>query len=107
MVQRQMGNMIMQQQMEVESKEKCKNENSRIEVNIEKGMREGESLSFARMAEQKPNVIPGAVVFSLKTSKHPKFERRGDDLHMAMKISLRESLLGWSQDVRHLDGHIV
>jgi len=107
MVQRQMGNMIMQQQVEVESKEKCKHENTGIDVDIEKGMREGESLTFPRMAEQRPNMVPGSVIFSLKTKKHPKFERRGDDLHMKMQVSLRESLLGWSQTIRHLDGHLV
>merc|ERR1712190_568979 len=51
--------------------------------------------------------IPGSVVFTLKTRKHPKFERRGDDLHMNMKVSLREALLGWTQTIRHLDGHTV
>lgn len=107
LVNRQMGNMIMQQQVEVESKEKCKKENIGIDVQIERGMAEGESLTFPRMAEQRPNMVPGSVIFTLKTTKHMKFERRGDDLHMAMQVPLRESLLGWSQDVKHLDGHIV
>merc|ERR1712083_136877 len=42
-----------------------------------------------------------------KARKHPKFERRGDDLHMNMKVSLREALLGWTQTIRHMDGHTV
>lgn len=105
MVNRQMGNMIMQQQMDVESKEKCKQENTMIDVQVERGMRDGENVKFERMGEQRPGWVPGAVIFNLKAAKHSKFERRGDDLHMTIKVSLRESLLGWSQTIRHLDGH--
>jgi len=52
-------------------------------------------------------MLPGAVNLKLKTNKHPLFTRRQNDLHMDMKISLRESLVGWSQKIRHLDGHTV
>merc|ERR1712232_1521832 len=49
----------------------------------------------------------GNVLITLKAKKHSKFQRRGDDLHIATQVSLREALLGWSQDIRHMDGHIV
>jgi len=99
--------MFMQQQQEVASKEKCKHEDTLIDVQIEKGMRDGETVTFPRMSEQRPGMLPGNVVFTLKAKKHNKFERRGDDLHMTMKVSLREALLGWSQVIRHLDGHSI
>jgi DnaJ-class molecular chaperone len=99
--------MFMQREQEVQSKEKCKQEQAIIEVPVEKGMKDGESLSFERMAEQRPGMLPGAVVYTLKAAKHPKFRRTGDDLHMDMQVSLRESLLGWAQSIRHLDGHIL
>lgn len=99
--------MFMQQQQEVSSKEKCKQEEATIPVQIERGMRDGEKLTFPRMGEQKPGMLPGDVILNLKCSKHSKFERHGDDLHMKMKISLRESLLGWSQTIVHLDGHRI
>mmetsp|Transcript_30079 Transcript_30079/g.70118 ORF Transcript_30079/g.70118 Transcript_30079/m.70118 type:complete len:502 (+) Transcript_30079:61-1566(+) len=108
MVHQQVGpGMIVQQQQEVPSKEKCKQENAELDVHIEKGMRDGEQVTFPRMAEQRPGMIPGAIIFTLKTRKHKKFERRGDDLHMSMQVTLREALLGWSQKIKHLDGHIV
>ncbi|CAK0791482.1 unnamed protein product, partial [Prorocentrum cordatum] len=109
MVNRQVGpGMFMQQQEEVQSKEKCKDrESTPLDVQIEKGMRNGETVKFERMAEQRPGIIPGGVVFTLKTAKHSKFERRGDDLHVAIKVSLREALLGFQQTIRHLDGHTV
>jgi len=52
-------------------------------------------------------MLPGAVNLKLKTNKHHLLTRRSNDLHMDMHISLRESLLGWSQTIRHLDGHTV
>merc|ERR1712218_356266 len=99
--------MFMQQQEEVQSKEKCKHEHTLLDAQVEKGMRDGETLNFPRMAEQRPGMIPGSVIMTLKASKHPKFDRRGDDLHMNMKVSLREALLGWTQSIRHLDGHTI
>jgi len=99
--------MFMQQQQEVASKEKCRQDRSLIDVMIEKGMRHGERLTFARMAEEKPGQLPGSVILTLKLRKHSKFERVGNDLHVKMKVTLREALLGWSQSIRHLDGHTV
>eukprot|EP00931_Biecheleriopsis_adriatica_P121303 TRINITY_DN96394_c0_g1_i1.p1 TRINITY_DN96394_c0_g1~~TRINITY_DN96394_c0_g1_i1.p1 ORF type:complete len:493 (-),score=128.05 TRINITY_DN96394_c0_g1_i1:172-1650(-) len=108
MVNRQVGpGMFMQQQEEVQSKEKCKQEAAQIDAQIEKGMRDGESLTFPYMNDQRPGMVPGAVILNLKASRHPEFERRGDDLHMTHKVSLREALLGWTKTVRHMDGHTV
>jgi len=108
MVHQQVGpGMFMQQQQEVPSKEKCKHEKTGLDVQVEKGMRDGESATFPRMAEQMPGMLPGSVIFTVKTKKHKKFQRRGDDLHMNMQVTLREALLGWTQTLRHLDGHVV
>jgi len=99
--------MFIQREMEIPSKEKCKQENTEISVNIEKGMKDGETVTYPRMAEQRPGMLPGNVVFTLKTKKNSKFTRRGNDLFVDMQVSLREALLGWEQQIRHLDGHIV
>jgi len=103
----QMGPFMTQQQQEVPSKEKCKTVDATIDVNIEKGMREGETLTFPRMAEERPGMLPGSVILKLKTQKHALFVRKSNDLHVDLKVSLRESLLGWSQKIRHLDGHSI
>lgn len=103
----QMGPFVTQQQQEVPSKQKCKHEDAVLDVHIEKGMRDGESLTFPRMAEERPGMLPGSVILKLKTKKHPLFTRKQNDLHMDMHVTLREALLGWSQTVRHLDGHSV
>merc|ERR1719174_2146300 len=58
-VQRQMGpGFVVQQQEEVKSKEFCKNEATTLHMNIEKGMKDGESITFEMMGEQKPKQIP-------------------------------------------------
>ena len=49
------------------------------DVNIEKGMRDGESLTFPRMAEERPGMLPGSVILKLKTNKHPLFVRSSAD----------------------------
>jgi DnaJ-class molecular chaperone len=103
----QMGPFMTQQQQEVPSKEKCKITDAVIDVHIEKGMKDGESLTFPRMAEERPGMLPGSVILKLKAKQHPLFTRTGDDLHLDLSISLRESLLGWSQRIKHLDGHSI
>jgi len=103
----QMGPFMTQQNQEVPSKEKCKSIQQSIDVNIEKGMKDGDKLTFPRMAEERPGMLPGAVILTLRAGKNAKFQRRNNDLHMNMKVSLREALLGWTQSIQHVDGHIV
>jgi len=108
LVNRQVGpGMFIQQEQEVVSREKCKHEDTTVDVQIERGMYDGETVTFPRMGEQRPGMLPGSVVFTLKTIKHAKFQRRGNDLHMNMQVDLKSALLGWEQFIRHMDGHLV
>ena len=74
---------------------------------IEKGMPSDGEIRFPRESEQTPGVTPGDVLFKFKQVPHDRFRRAGDDLHHDMHLSLRESLLGFSRTVRHLDGREV
>lgn len=108
MVQRRAGpGMIVQQEVQVESKEKCKREEKKLEATIEKGMPDGEQISFKYESEQKPGQIPGDVVLKLKQIPHPLFKRTRDNLAMKMTIPLRAALLGFETSFKHLDGHTV
>jgi DnaJ-class molecular chaperone len=98
---------VVQQQEEIKSTEKCKTEATTLHMNIEKGMKDGDSISFEMMGEQRPKQIPGDVVFKLKLQKHKVFTRRGNDLTIKDKITLRQSLLGFEKTYKHLDGHEV
>merc|ERR1719409_2623390 len=63
----QMGPFMTQQQQEVPSKEKCKQEDASLSLVIEKGMTDGDHLTFPRMADQRPGMLPGTVKLKLKT----------------------------------------
>ena len=39
--------------------------------------------------------------------RHPRFERRGDDLYTNLTVTLRDALVGFEMDIVHLDGHKV
>eukprot|EP00635_Sarcinochrysidales_sp_CCMP3193_P005245 CAMPEP_0118895874 /NCGR_PEP_ID=MMETSP1166-20130328/4018_1 /TAXON_ID=1104430 /ORGANISM="Chrysoreinhardia sp, Strain CCMP3193" /LENGTH=477 /DNA_ID=CAMNT_0006834923 /DNA_START=91 /DNA_END=1524 /DNA_ORIENTATION=- len=108
MVQREMRpGMLVQQQEEVPSKEKCKIEETTLKARVEQGMDAGAEIKFPRMSEQMPGQIPGDVIMTLKQKPHPRFTRKGNDLYMDMVISLKEALVGFTKHVDHLDSHKV
>lgn len=108
MVQRRAGpGMIVQQEVQVESKHKCKREEKTVTATIEKGMPDGEQIVFKYESEQKPGQIPGDVVLKLKQLPHPLFKRSRDNLAIKMTIPLRAALLGFETSFKHLDGHTV
>lgn len=100
----QMGPMVMQQQVEVPSRQRCRHENVNLLVSIERGMASGDTLKFKGRGEQQPKKIPGDVVLKLKMENHKTFNRIGNDLHMNMEITLVEALLGFKRSLTHLDG---
>lgn len=82
-------------------------EDKELELTIEKGMKDGEEIVFPRMSEQQPDVVPGDVIVKLRTNKHNRFIRDGDNLRMDHTLSLKEALLGYSFSFTHLDGRTV
>ena len=108
MVKRQMApGFVVQQQQEVPSDEYCKNEKKKLTGAIEKGMPNDSKITFERESEQRPGYIPGDVIMIVRTRKHRTYQRKGNDLHHTMKISLREALTGFSKTLHHLDNHQV
>lgn len=75
-----------------------------IDVEIEKGMRDGQEIVFPRESEQAPGTIPGDLIVKLKQREHSFFkERNGDDLKAKIEINLKEALLGYNKKIIHLD----
>ena len=99
--------MVVQQEVMVDSKEKCKREDKRLTATIEKGMPDNEEIVFKYESEQKPGQIPGDVVMKLKAIPHNTFKRNRDTLSMKLAIPLRAALLGFETAFKHLDGHSV
>lgn len=62
----------------------------KLDVLVEAGMPDGHRLEFEHAADEHPDHNAGHVVFTLRTQPHPKFERRGNDLHYTHTISLLE-----------------
>jgi len=78
-----------------------------IDVYIERGMPDGETIVFDHAADERPDKAAGHIMFKIVTVDHPTFQRKGNDLHYSMHISLLEALVGFSRLVDHLDGHRV
>ena len=66
--------MIVQQEVMVESKEKCKREEKTLSATIEKGMPDGEDIVFKYESEQKPGQVPPYLPCISPVS--PQFEVR-------------------------------
>ena len=98
---------FMQQQVQVESKEYCKVDDSKLDFHIEKGMVDGTDIVIERMAEQRPGIIPGNVIVRIRQKSDVKFERNGNDLKTSMSVPLVEALIGFEKNVVQLDGEPI
>ena len=75
-----------------------------LEVHVDKGMKDGERITFRGEGDQQPGVEPGDVIIVVQQKPHDVFERSGSDLYMLHKISLTEALCGFTMVLKHLDG---
>ncbi|ENN76197.1 dnaJ homolog shv-like [Dendroctonus ponderosae] len=83
------------------------NEERTLEMEIEAGMVDGQETKFTAEGEPHIDGEPGDLILAIKTQPHPIFERRGDDLYTNVTISLQDALVGFTIELRHLDGHMV
>jgi len=95
----------------IDPRKKCKECNGKkvceekkiLEVQVDKGMKEGQKVSFRGEGDQQPGVETGDVVIVLQQISHDRFTRHGDDLTMNLKIGLTEALCGFKIPIQHLD----
>jgi DnaJ-class molecular chaperone len=80
-----------------------------VEVVIERGMKDGQSIVLSGENDAVPNAIPGNIIFVLSQARHPTFTRKNHDLAIVMNLTLKEALCGFgtSKTVRHLDGRTI
>ncbi|KAG0207955.1 DnaJ- protein scj1 [Mortierella sp. GBA30] len=78
-----------------------------LTIVIEPGVADGSTIVFDREADEGPEVIPGDVIFEIRTRPHPTFERRQDSLYTYVTITLEQALLGFDLEIKHLDGKLV
>ncbi|KAI9073341.1 hypothetical protein K1719_044682 [Acacia pycnantha] len=84
--------------------EKVVQEKKVLEVIVEKGMQNGQKITFPGEADEAPDTITGDIVFVLQQKEHPKFRRKGEDLFVEHTLSLAEALCGFQFVLTHLDG---
>jgi len=95
----------------IDPRKKCKECNGKkvceekkiLEVQVDKGMKEGQKITFRGEGDQQPGVETGDVVIVLQQLPHNLFKRHGDDLTMNLKIGLTEALCGFKIPIQHLD----
>lgn len=74
-----------------------------LEVHVDKGMQNGQKITFTGDADEAPDTVTGDLVFVLQQKEHPKFKRKGDDLYVEHTLNITEALCGFQFVLTHLD----
>jgi DnaJ family protein A protein 2 len=122
---RQMGPMLQQIQQAcnecdgtgeiINQKDRCKTCNGKkvvserkfLEVHIDKGMKNGETITFAGESDQAPDVVPGDVVIVIEEKPHPTFKRQDSGLQIDVELDLLTALGGGQFSIKHLDNRAL
>lgn len=83
---------------------KVSKERKVLEVYVDKGMSNGQKITFSGEANESPGLMPGDVVVVLKQQHHQTFVRKGQNLIMEHEISLTDALCGFEFAIPQLDG---
>lgn len=84
---------------------KTETEKIELTVSVSPGVRNHEEIVFEGVADEKPGMQPGHLVFVVMEEKHKVYHRDRDDLYLTMEIPLVDALTGFSFQLKHLDGH--
>jgi len=94
--------------------EKCKSnkvirESKTIDIELEKGMKWGEALSFYGESDEAPDCIAGDLIFVLQPKEESdpdlaQYQRKLDDLYLEKTISFVEALTGTTFTIKNLRG---
>jgi len=82
---------------------KVNRERKILEVNVDKGMEDGQKITFSEEGDQEPGMEPGDIIIVLDEKQHGVFQRNGMDLIMKMDICLTEALCGLKKTIKTLD----
>jgi len=99
----------------IDPKHRCKTCNGRkvtrerkiLEVSVDKGMEDGQKITFSGEGDQEPGLEPGDIIIVLDEKEHSIFKRNGIDLIMKMQISLSEALTGLKKTIQTLDSRTL
>lgn len=74
-----------------------------LEVSVDKGMEDGQKITFSSEGDQEPGMEPGDIIIVLDEKEHPTFKRNGVDLIMKFNINITEALCGFKKAIKTLD----
>ncbi|ORX71380.1 DnaJ-domain-containing protein [Linderina pennispora] len=77
--------------------ERVMDEKDTVEILIERGMADGQTILLQGKGDQEPGKEPADLMFVLQQKPHSVFERSGDDLVANVEIDLAEALCGLSR----------
>uniref|UniRef100_A0A023F8W3 Putative molecular chaperone dnaj superfamily n=1 Tax=Triatoma infestans TaxID=30076 RepID=A0A023F8W3_TRIIF len=75
-----------------------------LEVQVDKGMTDGQKIAFSGEGNHEPGLEPGDIIIVLEEKEHPVFKRSGSDLILLMDLQLVEALCGFQKVIHTLDG---
>lgn len=97
----------------IPQKDRCKNcegkkiarEKKIIEVHIDKGMEDGQRITFANEGDMEPGLdLPSDIIVVLDEKPHERFKRcQGNDLLTTLELNLNEALCGFTRAIKTLD----
>jgi len=82
---------------------KTNREKKILEVHVDKGMQDSQTVRFSGEGDQEPGFESGDVVVVLDEQKHERFERRKHDLVHTIQLELVEALCGFTRVIATLD----
>lgn len=79
---------------------------SEVDVEVEAGTRHKAKIVIASMGDEVAETggQPGDLIVTVHQLDHDSFVRKGDDLVLQRKLTLREALCGCTVEIEHLDG---
>jgi DnaJ homolog subfamily A member 1 len=78
-----------------------------LEVHIDKGMEDGQKITFYGEGDQSPGLEPGDIIIILEEKEHSLFKRKEMDLFMKMELNLNEALCGFRRSIKTLDNRLL
>jgi len=78
-----------------------------IDVCIDKGMKDGEKITFFEKGEVAPGAMSGDLIVVLQEEKDEGFTRKGKDLIYEHQLTLSEALTGYEFLINHLDDRVL
>lgn len=74
-----------------------------LEVAVDKGMEDGQKITFTSEGDQEPGLEPGDIIIVLDEKEHADYKRNGTDLIMKFNINITEALCGFKKTIKTLD----